>query len=177
MLFRPLNFEGVYLIELDEINDDRGFFARYFCQNEFKSNNLNYRWVQMNNTMTINKGSIRGLHFQKKPFEEVKLIRCIKGAIFDVIIDLRKDKKTYGKWLGVELNEFNRHMLYIPKGFAHGFQTLQDNTELLYMHSNFYNKESESGINYNDFDININWPLPISNISSKDKNLLSLKEI
>lgn len=170
MIFIPLKLEGAYLIDLDKREDERGFFARYYCEKELKSNGLETNWVQMNTTLTLKKGTIRGLHFQRYPMAEAKIIRCLKGSIWDVIVDLRKNSPTFGQWLNLELNESNRSMVYIPKGFAHGFQTLQDNCELLYMHSEFYSSLHEGGIRFNDPDLNINWPLSLEFCSNRDKN-------
>ena len=177
MTFTELNLPGVYKIDLDKITDYRGFFARAYCRNEYQNHGLETEWVQMNHTLTEKKGALRGLHFQRNPETEAKIVRCIKGAIFDVVLDLRKDSPAYGKWISEELNDSNRCMLYIPRGCAHGFQTLEPETELLYMHSNFYSPECEGGILYNDFQLNIPWPLPVGEISDRDMNHPKLKEI
>lgn len=130
--------------------DERSLFARYFCQNEFDKNQLERNWVQVNNSLSIEKGTLRGLHFQQSLYSEVKLIRCIRGKIWDVIVDVRANTSTYGKWFGAELNEENRTMMYIPKGFTHGFISLVENTEILYMVSSLYNPEAERTLRLND---------------------------
>ncbi len=177
MVFTPLPLAGAYRIELEKIGDDRGFFARYFCSREFEARGLQTQWVQINTTLTQKKGSIRGLHFQRTPKAEEKVVRCLRGAIFDVLVDLREGSPTFGKWLGVELNAQNRSMLYIPKGFAHGFQTLTNACELLYLHSEFYAPECEGGIRYDDPLLHIEWPLPVRSISQRDEMLPTLQDI
>jgi len=169
MRFRELPLKGSYLIDLEKREDERGFFARYFCNKEFALHNLATDWVQVNTSFSNEKGTIRGMHFQRPPKAEAKLVRSLKGSIFDVIVDLRANSSTYGKWVGKELNDTNRKMMYVPQGFAHGFQTLTSNVELLYFHSEFYSKKSEDAIIYNDKTINISWPIPVTSISTKDK--------
>lgn len=169
MIFEPLNLEGAYLISLDKKEDDRGFFARYYCEEEFQKHNLNTDWVQMNNSFSKHKGTLRGLHFQNPPHSEVKLIRCFRGAIWDVMVDIRKGSKTYGQWSGTELSAENRKMLYIPEGFAHGFISLTDDSEILYMVSSAYTGKAEGTLRWNDSFHNIEWPLPPEIISDKDK--------
>ncbi|UEG49048.1 dTDP-4-dehydrorhamnose 3,5-epimerase [Ferruginibacter lapsinanis] len=168
MIFTESVLKGSYVIDLTPLADDRGWFARTFCKNEFAAIGHTKEWVQMNHSFTKNKGSIRGMHFQMDPFKECKLVRCISGVVFDVIIDLRKDSPTFLQWFGVELSAANRKMIYIPEGFAHGFQTLSDNCELVYNHTQFYTKEAEGGVRYNDEKINIQWPLPLFDISERD---------
>jgi len=177
MIFTPLKLEGAYLIDLEKREDERGFFARYYCEKEFESHGLETKWVQMNTTLSNEKGTMRGLHFQREPMAESKIVRCLRGSIWDVIVDIRKNSSTFGKWISVELKENNRTMLFIPKGFAHGFQTLVDYTELLYMHSEFYSAEQEGGIRFDDPSLNINWPLPVSIISERDKTHPLIKNI
>lgn len=160
---------GSYLIELDPKEDERGWFARYFCKEEFETIGHSKEWVQMNHSFTAKKGTLRGMHFQVTPYREIKMVRCIAGAVYDVIIDLRKDSESFLQWTGVELSAANKRMLYIPEGFAHGFQCLEDNCELLYHHSEFYQPGSEAGIRYNDPAINIEWPLAVSLISARDE--------
>lgn len=169
MIFEPLNLEGAYLISLDKKEDDRGFFARYYCEEEFQKYNLNTDWVQMNNSFSKHKGTLRGLHFQKPPHSEVKLIRCFRGAIWDVMVDIRKGSKTYGQWFGTELSAENRKMLYIPEGFAHGFISLTDDSEILYMVSSAYAGQAEGTLRWNDPFHQIEWPFTPSIISDKDK--------
>jgi dTDP-4-dehydrorhamnose 3,5-epimerase len=170
MMFKELYLKGAYEIELNFLSDERGGFARFFCENEFKEIGLNKHFVQMNHSYNTLKGTVRGMHFQKQPYLEVKLIRCIKGSLIDVIIDLRRHSDTFLKHVKVELSESNRKMIFIPEGFAHGFQTLENNTELIYHHTQFYNSSAEDGLRYNDEVLNINWPLPVSIISDRDKN-------
>ena len=175
--FTELPLKGAYTIDLDKREDDRGFFARYWCKNEFAELGLDTNIVQINNSVSPQKGTLRGLHYQRPPKAETKIVRCIRGSIWDVIVDIREGSSTYGKWYGFELNEDNRTMMYIPKGFAHGFQTMVDNVELLYLHSEFYSKEDEGGLLYNDKEIAIDWPILVSEISEKDKSHPILNEL
>ena len=170
MKFIPTILNGSFTIQLDPINDERGWFARYFCKKEFSTIGHEKEWVQMNHSFSLKKGTLRGMHFQKPPHSEVKLVRCIQGSVFDVIIDLRKDSPTFLKWFGTELSAENKLMMYIPEGFAHGFQTLEDNSGLLYMHTAYYSPEAEDGLRYNDPQVNISWPLEISESSMRDTN-------
>lgn len=169
MIFTPTSLTGSYIITTEPRADNRGWFTRYFCKEEFQ-HNIGHQdeWVQMNHSFTATKGSIRGMHFQFPPHSEIKMVRCIAGAIFDVIIDLRQDSPSFLQWTAVELSSENKKILYIPRGFAHGFQTLEDNCELLYHHSAFYNAEYEAGLKYDDPVLNIQWPLPVSVISQRD---------
>ena len=160
--------KGSYVIELEKRDDQRGFFARYFCADEFKKKKLANKFIQINNSLTLKKGTIRGMHYQKKPFEEVKIIRCISGRIFDVVVDLRKNSKSYLSWYGLELNNNNRKMLYVPKGCAHGFLTLTNNCEVIYLVSKEYSPKHEMGLRFDDPKININWPKKIIHKSEKD---------
>lgn len=175
--FVELPLKGSYTIDLEKLEDERGFFARYWCKNELSKIGLDANIVQINNSVSKTKGTIRGLHFQRPPTAETKIIRCIKGSIWDVIVDIRFESPTYGKWCGYELTEDNRTMLYVPKGFAHGFQTLVDDVELLYLHSEFYSKNNEGGLSYSDLDLAIDWPLPVAEITSKDKSHPTLRDI
>jgi dTDP-4-dehydrorhamnose 3,5-epimerase len=168
MIFTPTSLGGSYLIDLDIKADERGWFARYYCKNEFETIGHAKEWVQMNHSVTYRKGSIRGMHFQVYPYREIKMLRCIAGSVFDVIVDLRKGSDTFLKWFGAELSAENKKMLYIPEGFAHGFQSLTDNCELLYHHSEFYVPAAEAGIRYNDPLINVKWPLPTTIVSARD---------
>lgn len=168
MNFVTTPLAGSYLIELNAFADDRGWFARYFCKNEFKSIGHEQEWVQMNHSFNRQKGTLRGMHFQLAPHKEIKLVRCIAGAVYDVIVDIRKDSPSFLQWYGTVLSAENRQMLYIPEGFAHGFQCLSDNSELLYHHTGFYNPSAESGIRYNDPSIGIEWPLEVTVISERD---------
>ena len=158
MIFKKTAVRDAYIVEFEKISDDRGFFARAWCKNEFEAHGLNTRLVQANVASNKKKGVIRGLHYQISPYEESKLIRCTKGAVYDVIIDLREDSPTNKQWIGVELSDENYRMLYVPEGFAHGYQTLQDNTEVTYQVSQFYTPNSERGIRWDDPTFNITWP-------------------
>jgi dTDP-4-dehydrorhamnose 3,5-epimerase len=170
MRFTETPLKGSYLIDLELKGDERGFFARLFCEKEFALQSLNTHWVQINNSYTNVKGTVRGLHFQYPPYMEVKMVRCTKGQIWDVVIDIRKDSETFGKSFSCELSEINRRMLYIPVGFAHGFQTMSDDVELLYFHSCHFSKSHEGGINPIDPTFGINWPLPVHNLSDRDSS-------
>ena len=168
LIFNILELEGAFTIDVVPFVDDRGFFARMFCEQEFEQNKLVKYFVQANHSGTHGKGVIRGMHFQHFPFGEAKLVKCIQGAVFDVIVDVRAGSPTFLQWFGTDLTAENKRMMYVPVGFAHGFQTLTDYTEITYMVSNFYNKESEGGIRYNDEAVKISWPLPVSLVSDKD---------
>lgn len=169
MIINQLPLKGAYTINLDKEEDKRGFFARFFCSKEFNDHGLDFSIVQMNTTLSKKRGTIRGLHFQRKPKVEKKIVRCIRGSIWDVIVDIRANSPTYGKWYGIELNDENRTMMYVPKGFAHGFQSLGDNVELIYLHSETYSKDHEAGLLYNDKALAISWPFPVTEISDRDK--------
>ena len=169
MIFKETNLKGAFLIELDKLQDERGFFARSYCQREFEEHGLNPRVVQCNVSYNIKKGTMRGMHYQVPPYEEAKLVRCIKGAIYDVIIDLRPDSQTYMKHYGVQLDSENRSMLFVPEGFAHGFLTLEDNTEVFYQMSEFYAPGSARGFRWNDPAFGIEWPMEIKVISERDR--------
>jgi dTDP-4-dehydrorhamnose 3,5-epimerase len=170
MRFIATNINGLYEIELDVFTDSRGWFARTYCKNEFKEIGHDREWTQLNHSCTLKKASIRGLHYQIPPFHEAKLVRCITGSVFDVAIDLRKHSPSFLKWHGVELSAQNKKMLYIPEGFAHGFQTLTDNCELIYHHTSFYAPNSEGGFKYDDPAFLIKWPLPVFELSERDLN-------
>lgn len=170
MIFIETKLKGAYLIEIEKLEDVRGFFARTWCRKEFEEHDLNSQLVQANVSFSKRKGTLRGMHYQVAPYEESKLVRCTSGAIFDVIIDLRQDSPTYKQWLGVELTSENYKMLYVPENFAHGFQTLKDNTEVIYQVSQFYSPESERGIRYNDPAFGIKWSIDVQVISDKDKS-------
>jgi len=169
MIFYETNLSGSYIVQLQPITDSRGWFARTFCKNEFTQIGHNKEWVQMNHSFTAQKGTIRGMHFQRPPHAEIKMVRCIAGAVYDVIIDLRKSSPTYLQWFGTELSAANKNMIYIPEGFAHGFQTLTKDAELIYQHSEFYAQGAEEGLFYNDPAFHIEWPMPVTEISEKDK--------
>jgi len=175
--FFESDIKGAFVVELEKIEDHRGYFARTYCKNEFQEFGLVSNWVQMNQTLTKQKGTLRGLHYQREPKTESKLIRCISGGVLDVIVDIRSESETYGQHFSTKLTSDNQRMLYVPDGVAHGFQTIMNNTELLYLHSEFYSPDHEGGILYSDPDLNILWPLPVSNISSRDQNHPKLKDI
>jgi len=160
--------QGLYVVEANPFIDHRGAFARWFCEAELAEIIGSRHIKNVNFSRTVQKGSIRGMHFQKPPHAEMKLVRCIKGKVFDVAVDLRLDSKTYLQWHGVKLSAEKMNMFAIPEGFAHGFQSLDDNVEMLYLHTEFYNKESEDALRYNDPKLNIQWPLQITEISEKD---------
>ncbi|MDA3954700.1 MAG: dTDP-4-dehydrorhamnose 3,5-epimerase [Bacteroidales bacterium] len=168
--------KGTYEICLNPHVDNRGFFMRTFDESIFKEKGLERKWVQENHSRSEEKGIIRGLHFQLPPFTETKLVRCIKGKILDVFVDLRKDSKTFGMWDSIELSATNKKMIYIPRGFAHGFCTITNESEILYKVDNFYNAKAEVGIIWNDPDIKINWQVDTPVLSLKDKNNLLLKD-
>lgn len=168
MIFIKTNLEGVYIITPDFIEDERGFFARTFCRREFEANGLNPNLVQCNISFNKQKGTLRGMHYQIAPHTEAKLVRCTKGAIYDVIIDLRAESPTFRQWIAVELTAENHHQLYVPEGFAHGYQTLLPETEVCYQVSEFYNPQSERGVRWNDPAFAISWPLPVAAVSFKD---------
>lgn len=170
MIFKKIKPEGLYIIEPELKSDERGYFARIFCEEEFKKNGLDFKVVQINRSLTKKKGTIRGMHFQKSPKSEDKIIQCLRGAIYDVAIDLRQDSLTYGQWVVEELSEDNKKMFLIPKGFAHGFQALVDNSEIQYFVSEFYSPECESGVRWDDPFFNIKWPIDNPLLSEKDKN-------
>ncbi len=148
--------------------DDRGAFGRIFCQDELERSGVNFDIKQVNHSITREAGSIRGLHFQLPPKCEGKIVKCIKGKIFDVVVDIRENSEYFLRWVSVELSEENQLALYIPPGFAHGFQTLQENTELVYLHSDYYASGLEGGLAYNDPILNIPWPLSVTNLSDRD---------
>ena len=170
MIFTETALKGSFIISLEPYSDERGWFARTFCKKEFEKIGHHKEWVQMNHSFTIHKGTVRGMHFQLPPFTEIKMVRCIAGAVLDVIVDIRKDSATFLQWFSVELSAANKQMIYIPEGFAHGFQTLESNSELIYHHTAFYQPGVEGGLFYNDPLLNIQWPLPIQNISARDTN-------
>jgi dTDP-4-dehydrorhamnose 3,5-epimerase len=170
MNFKETALRGAFIIEIEKKVDERGFFARAWCRKEFEKHGLNTQVVQANVSFNNKKGTLRGMHYQAAPYGEVKLVRCTQGAIYDVIIDLRPDSPTYKQWIGVELTSENYKMLYVPENFAHGFQTLEDNTEVTYQVSQFYSPGSERGARYNDPAFGIQWPVEVRVISDKDKS-------
>lgn len=168
MHFTKTPLDSAYIIDLDKKGDERGFFARFFCTKEFKGIGLDENFVQVNNSLSAFKGTLRGMHYQLYPKAESKLVRCIKGSLYDVILDLRKDSPTFGQSYGCELTAENRRMMYVPKGFAHGFITLQDDTEALYLVSEFYSPQMERGIRWDDPAFKIAWPIEPKTVSNKD---------
>jgi len=169
MIFTETKLKGSYLIEFEKRADERGFFARAWCEKEFAAHGLNANMAQVSVSYNASKGTLRGMHYQAFPYEETKLVRCTAGAIYDVILDLRPASITYGQWLGVELTAGNYRSLYVPAGFAHGFLTLEDGTEVLYQVSQFYHHEAERGVRYNDPAFGIEWPVDVLVLSEKDK--------
>ncbi len=170
MKFTETTLQGVFVIELEKRGDDRGFFARLFCEREFAQHGLNPKIVQMNNSSSGQRGTLRGIHYQLAPKAEDKTFRCISGALFDVVIDLRPNSPTFLKHVAVELTGENRKMIHVPQGCANSFMTLADNTEIFYFTSEFYAPELERGIRYNDPALSIQWPMAPTVISDKDKN-------
>ena len=168
MKIEPLPLSGAYTVDVDPRSDERGFFARTFCVNEFAALGMSPRVVQCNISFNQKAGTVRGMHYQIEPHPEVKLVRCTQGAILDVIVDLRPDSATFKQHVGVELTAKNRRALYIPAGFAHGFQTLADETEVFYQMSDFYAPDCARGVRWDDPALTIRWPRPISCISDKD---------
>jgi dTDP-4-dehydrorhamnose 3,5-epimerase len=159
---------GAWVIETEPFKDHRGKFARIFCQNELREIHHGKPIEQINYSITIQKGTVRGMHFQRSPKAEVRLVRCLKGTIFDVMVDLRHDSPTFLKWYGETLSAENMKMMYIPEGFAHGFQTLEENCEMLYLHTNFYSPGYEGGLRYDDPMVGIKWPLEVTGVSNRD---------
>ena len=174
MIFRELSLSGAYEITLEKHSDTRGFFARMYCAREFADLGLNTEWVQMNLSFNAHAGTLRGMHFQRAPLAEIKLVRAVRGRVMDVIIDLRDGSQTYGKHIEIILDSDHGNAIYIPKGFAHGFQSLTDATELLYAHSTPYTPGHEGGINA--LGLGINWPLQPQNMSPRDRALGPLSE-
>lgn len=170
MKFVPLRLTGAFLIEPEPVIDERGFFARTFCADEFAAHGLEASLVQCSISFNREKGTLRGMHYQKSPHEEAKLVRCTMGAIHDVIIDLRAGSPTCRQWVAVNLSADSRNALYVPKGFAHGFLTLADNTEVFYQMSAFFHSESAAGLRWNDPVLAIEWPADIAVISDRDNN-------
>jgi dTDP-4-dehydrorhamnose 3,5-epimerase len=169
MRFLDTGLPGAWLIDLEPISDYRGFFSRTFCAEEFAAYGLETNFVQHSLSYSAARGTLRGMHFQAHPHGEVKIVECIKGAIWDVIIDVRLESPSFGQWRGFDLTAENRHQLYIPPGFAHGFETLFDHTEVRYLISAFYEPSAASGFRHDDPAFAISWPLPVAVISRKDK--------
>ena len=176
MIFRETKLAGAYLIDIEAHRDTRGFFARSFCQDEFDAHGLCSTWVQSNISFNEKRGTLRGMHWQTPPHAENKLVRCTAGAVYDVIVDLRPDSKTCGNWIGVELSAEKHRALYVPEGFAHGFLTLGDDTEVFYEMSARYAPESARGFRWNDAAIGIEWPCQPVVVSEQDSNHADLPE-
>lgn len=169
MIFTKTKIQGAYILDIKKIKDERGFFGRSFCQTEFEEHGLNSKLVQANVSSNFKKGTLRGLHMQIKPAEESKLVRCTKGAIYDVMVDLRPQSSTFMQWLGVELTAESFQMLYVPEGCAHGYLTLEDDTDVMYQVSEFYTPSAEQGFKWNDPAFAIEWPFAPEVISPKDQ--------
>ena len=170
MRFSETPLIGAWVIDPTPHDDDRGRFMRAWCAQEFTRHGLEFSPVQANMGFSVRKGTIRGMHYQEAPALEAKLVRCTRGAIFDVALDLRAESSTYGQWYGVELSAVNGRMLYIPENCAHGCQTLEDNTEIYYMTSAFYTPSAVRGVRFNDPVFSIRWPLPVTVVSEQDRN-------
>jgi dTDP-4-dehydrorhamnose 3,5-epimerase len=168
MIFRSTPLAGAFVVELEKRGDERGFFARLFCEREFAAQGLSTRFVQINDSLSARKGTLRGMHYQLPPSAETKLVRCIRGALWDCILDLRPDSQSFGRWHGEELSAENRRMMYVPKGFAHGFVTLVDDVEAFYLVDEPYAPERERGVRWNDPAFGIRWPLAPTVLSERD---------
>ncbi len=170
MIFTETPLKGAYIIDIEKLEDERGFFARSWCRREFKAHGLNPQLVQCNISFNTLKGTMRGMHYQVKPFEEAKLVRCTMGSIYDVIVDIRPGSPSFKQYLGVILSAENRKMLYIPEGFAHGFLTIEDKTEVFYQMSEFYAPDHARGFRWNDPGFGIEWPANVHIISDRDRD-------
>lgn len=170
MIFTETPLKGAYLIDLEKRGDERGFFARVFCEKEFAALNLATHFKQVNSSLSAQRGTLRGMHYQLAPRSETKVVRCIRGALYDIALDLRKDSPTFGQSFAAELTADNRRMFYIPGGFAHGFITLADNTEVLYFVDEAYSPEHERGVRWNDPKFRLAWPLEPAVLSDRDRN-------
>lgn len=177
MTFRETELSGLVLIEPVAISDSRGYFQRTFCAESFATNSLNTEWPQTNLSYTPRRGTLRGLHFQRDPAPEIKLIQCLTGRILDVIVDIRKGSATYGKWVSFELSEENHRMLYVPGGFAHGFQCLENDCRVSYMMSESYDPGLAAGVRWNDPDLAVAWPISDPLVSARDAELPRLAEL
>lgn len=177
MIFTETKLKGAFIIDLERRNDERGFFARAFCQHEFRDHGLNPAIAQSNIASNLKKGTLRGMHFQYPPAAESKLVRCTRGAILDIIVDLRPESPTYLDHIAVELNEDNMTALYVPERFAHGYQALRDGTDTSYQVGEFYAPDTEGGLRHDDPELGLRWPLPVSVISPKDRAFRAYREI
>lgn len=171
MIVNEIPIAGAFVLAPDLQEDERGFFARTFCREEFRNRGLENEFVQSSVSFNRRKGTVRGLHYQSKPYEETKMVRCTMGAVYDVLLDLRKESPTYRRWHAVELSAKNRLTLYVPKGVAHGFQTLLDDSEVFYQMSEYFHPECAMGIKWDDPALGISWPNPITVISERDRTL------
>lgn len=170
MIFTPVHLAGSYVVDLQPFGDARGWFARTYSKDMFAPIGHTGEWVQLNHSCTSSSGIIRGMHFQYPPHQEIKLVRCVAGAVYDVIVDLRRNSPTLLQWFGTELSAGNKKMIYIPEGFAHGFQCMEDNSELIYHHTGYYTPSAEGGVRYDDPRIAIQWPLAVTGISQRDSH-------
>jgi dTDP-4-dehydrorhamnose 3,5-epimerase len=169
MEFKAADIKGLYTVQLQKFEDERGLFARTFCKDEFRKIGFNKEFVQFNHSVNHHRGTVRGIHYQVHPYSETKLIRCVRGAVYDVAVDLRKDSPTFLKYFGIELSEENMVSVLIPEGFGHGFQTLEDHSALIYHHTQCYTPAAEAGIRFDDPSVNIQWKLPPVMVSEKDR--------
>jgi dTDP-4-dehydrorhamnose 3,5-epimerase len=169
-------FKNAFVLETEPYIDHRGKFARIYCQDELKQIGHDKQIVQINHSLTRKRGAVRGMHFQYPPKAEVKMVKCLRGSVFDVIVDLRQDSPSFLQWYGGVLSDDNLKMMYVPEGFAHGYQTLEENSELFYFHTEYYSPEHEGGVRYNDPRINITWPIEVTEISEKDQKYPLLSE-
>ncbi len=169
MEFIATHIEGVYIIQVKKLEDERGLFARTFCKNEFKQIGFDKEFVQFNHSFNKHRGTIRGMHFQQPPYSETKLIRCIQGTVYDVAVDLRAGSPTFLQYVGIELSAANMKSILIPGGFAHGFQTLEDDTALIYHHTQYYTPDADAGVRFDDPALHIEWKLPAKMVSEKDR--------
>lgn len=176
MEFIETSLKGAYLIKPKVFRDERGFFLEFYSEKVFKENGINAKFVQDNHSLSVKKGVLRGLHFQLPPNVQAKLFRVTRGRVYDIIVDLRKNSPTFGKWQNLELSSENFEMIFVPRGFAHGFVTLEENTEIIYKVDNFYAPESDSGIVWNDPTLSINWPIENPILSEKDSQLQFFKD-
>lgn len=169
MKFQPTRIEGLFLIDIEPVADERGFFARTYCEDEFRKHGLDPRIAQSSISFNPRRGTLRGMHYQREPHSETKLIRCTRGSVFDAVVDLRGDSPTFLQWFGVELTAANRRMLYIPRGLAHGYLSLEDDSEISYQMSAPYHPESASGVRWNDPAFGIAWPIAVEVVADRDR--------
>jgi dTDP-4-dehydrorhamnose 3,5-epimerase len=177
VIFTETKLKGAFIVDLERRHDERGFFARAFCQNEFREHGLKPIIAQANIASNLKKGTLRGMHFQYPPAAETKLVRCTRGAIVDIIVDLRPESRTYLEHIAVDLNDNNMTALYVPERFAHGYQALRDGTDTSYQVGEFYTPNAEGGLRYDDPQLGLQWPLPVSAISPKDQAFRAFREI